>query len=491
MAISADGRWVVAAVGDGTLRWYVRATGQEVLAAFVHQREPEWVAWQPDGYYASSTRGDQYFGWLVNRGADREPDFFRAVQFERQLYRPDLLAASLNAGSGTQQAKGASGLAQVLQAAAVPRVFIESVLPTARGTLNVAVTVEASGRAVSELGVFVDGLPVLAAADRAVAVGQGQAVRRVFEVPLLSPGARVRVEAETGGSIGSDETLPLLVPAPARQARGRLHVLAIGIGRFPQLTRMDLLGATPDSVMLADALRPLQGRAFERVDVTLLNDNSANPGNRAEVLQHLSQLASRVQPNDTVVVFVATHGVTDAGEFYLAMRDSSPADVRQVLQARRAGARLDAGSAATLISGTELTDVLRRVPGRRILILDTCHSGAAGNGTDPQVLIKRSASAQWAVVSAASGDEESWESQSVKHGVFTYQLGQALQGKLSSNGQVPQTLKAIFDEVAPRVSAEVRQMRDKETDPQRKSRLRQTPVLTAIPALAQTVLALP
>ena len=72
-----------------------------------------------------------------------------------------------------------------------------------------------------------------------------------------------------------------------------------------------------------------------------------------------------------------------------------------------------------------------------------------------------------------------------------YQLGQALQGKLSSNGQVPQTLKAIFDEVAPRVSAEVRQMRDKETDPQRKSRLRQTPVLTAIPALARTVLALP
>ena len=44
-----------------------------------------WVAWLPDGRYASSPGGDHFLGWLVNRTADGAPDIFRAAQFERTL----------------------------------------------------------------------------------------------------------------------------------------------------------------------------------------------------------------------------------------------------------------------------------------------------------------------------------------------------------------------------------------------------------------------
>jgi WD40 repeat protein len=65
--ISADGRLAVAALGDGTVRWYRYADGQELLALFVHRETREWVLWSPDGYYDASPGGDRLIGWHLNR----------------------------------------------------------------------------------------------------------------------------------------------------------------------------------------------------------------------------------------------------------------------------------------------------------------------------------------------------------------------------------------------------------------------------------------
>ena len=97
VVVSADGRSIVAAVGDGTLRWLRAEDGVEYLAAFVHPQTLEWIAWTPQGYYVSSVRGDQLIGWHLNRGRDRSALFYRAVQFERLLYRPDIVDAAFAA----------------------------------------------------------------------------------------------------------------------------------------------------------------------------------------------------------------------------------------------------------------------------------------------------------------------------------------------------------------------------------------------------------
>ncbi|HOX53660.1 MAG TPA: hypothetical protein PKY05_19430, partial [Fibrobacteria bacterium] len=49
--ISGDGRFVVGAFGDGTLRWYRLADGAPALAAFIHRDGRRWVAWTPSGHY--------------------------------------------------------------------------------------------------------------------------------------------------------------------------------------------------------------------------------------------------------------------------------------------------------------------------------------------------------------------------------------------------------------------------------------------------------
>ncbi|KAA6184094.1 PDZ domain-containing protein [Thiohalocapsa marina] len=65
--ISADGRLAVAALGDGTLRWYRYADGVELLSLFVHTGTLEWVLWTPNGYYDASPGGDRLVGWHLNR----------------------------------------------------------------------------------------------------------------------------------------------------------------------------------------------------------------------------------------------------------------------------------------------------------------------------------------------------------------------------------------------------------------------------------------
>ena len=55
--IGGNGRLVVAAYGDGTIRWHRLSDGQELLALFVHAKDRRYIAWTPQGYYAASPGG--------------------------------------------------------------------------------------------------------------------------------------------------------------------------------------------------------------------------------------------------------------------------------------------------------------------------------------------------------------------------------------------------------------------------------------------------
>jgi WD40 repeat protein len=53
--VTGDGRLIVAALGDGTIRWYRLSDGQEILALFINPDGQRWILWTPQGYYDAST----------------------------------------------------------------------------------------------------------------------------------------------------------------------------------------------------------------------------------------------------------------------------------------------------------------------------------------------------------------------------------------------------------------------------------------------------
>ncbi len=89
--ISTDNRLAVAALGDGTIRWYRYSDGQLLLSFFPSRDQTHWIAWTPSGYYAASPGGEKLMGWHNNRGVDHAAEFFPASQFRKQFYRPDVV----------------------------------------------------------------------------------------------------------------------------------------------------------------------------------------------------------------------------------------------------------------------------------------------------------------------------------------------------------------------------------------------------------------
>jgi len=92
--VSGDGRLVIAAYGDGTIRWHRMDDGRELLALFVLADKQNWVAWTPEGFYGATAGAFGVLRWQVNRGFDAAADAVPVHAIPR-LRRPDALALVL------------------------------------------------------------------------------------------------------------------------------------------------------------------------------------------------------------------------------------------------------------------------------------------------------------------------------------------------------------------------------------------------------------
>jgi hypothetical protein len=88
--ITGDGRLVVAAYGDGTIRWHRMSDGVELLAFMPLVDQTNWVAWTPEGFYAATAGAHGVMHWHVNRGWDQAADSV-AIRDIPGSYRPAML----------------------------------------------------------------------------------------------------------------------------------------------------------------------------------------------------------------------------------------------------------------------------------------------------------------------------------------------------------------------------------------------------------------
>jgi WD40 repeat protein len=68
--ITGDGRLVVVAYADGTIRWHRMTDGVELLAFMPLPDGTNWVAWTPEGFYAATPGAHGILRWHINHGWD-------------------------------------------------------------------------------------------------------------------------------------------------------------------------------------------------------------------------------------------------------------------------------------------------------------------------------------------------------------------------------------------------------------------------------------
>ncbi len=156
---------------------------------------------------------------------------------------------------------------------------------------------------------------------------------------------------------------------------------------------------------------PLHERVVKRVLVNGAGDSDAPT--TANILDALELFGSATE-NDTVMLFVSGHGENEGPNYRFVPTDA----------AWSAGGHL---RPATVVPWYAFQEALTSAKGRRILFLDTCHSGNAFN----QKLLGDSYQANIVVYSSARWDQIAMEvgTPGDGHGLFTYALVEGMGGK--------------------------------------------------------------
>jgi hypothetical protein len=296
---------------------------------------------------------------------------------------------------------------------------------------------EKNALAIKDYAVFVNGIPVTPSRERTLSGGDADRFVRTVDIDLSAKANEIRVEAFNGVSMGIAETyigLPTDVrPAPVE---GNLYVLAVGVNVFAKLpTNFNLAFAAKDAEVMAATLQQRGAGRYAHTFVKVLSDDSAEQPTRDAILSAL-QFVQQGGPNDTVVIFLASHGITDkAGNYYFVPRDAERGDI---VSAQR-GEKGD-----SLVSWTAFFEALRGAAGRRLLIVDTCHAGGAEGSFDSHSLMKRSAASLFPLIVASKGDEASQEYALGQHGLFTYALMNAMVPAADADGDRFVSLKEAF-----------------------------------------------
>ncbi len=288
-------------------------------------------------------------------------------------------------------------------------------------------------------------------------LGDAWYYRSVFETHLNNPrGAQVALsEASMLGADAMRDKLdpfhlaaPLDAPPSTATSPPTRWALVVGIGAFTDRNIPALAHTVDDAKLFAATLTDpgVGGFAPDHVR-TLIDDTATTEYIRAS----LNWLARSAQPQDLVVIYVATHGSSRendpiAGASYLLTHDT------------RIGANTDQdmlfGSA--LAMNDLVATVANRISARRTAIfIDTCYSGNTGASGHGESVSERDLGrfhqgAGRIVITAAQADQESRESSTLGHGYFTWFLVQALRAPTA-----PHQLSAIFDRLAIDVPARV------------------------------------
>jgi len=443
-----DGRTLVAALGDGTIRWYRAADGAELLALFVHADLGRWVAWTPSGYYDAAPGGEEMIGWLVNRGVDRVPDFFPASVFRDRFYRPDVVALmleTLEEGTAVAQADAARGrvappavtplaevLPPVLRIRAPERdspvtgdaVTLELDISTPADAPLTEVAARVNGRLVPEArrdgGAIT--LPLPPIADTELFVSLQPANRHGF-----GPTVDLRLRRDTPA-------------APSARVRPKLYVLAIGVSDYAD-PDLRLSYAAKDAQDISALFETRVGALYREVEVRLLTDAEAT---FAGVRAGLGWLRREMTDIDTALIFVAGHGINDNnGDLFFLTHETE----------------LDA-IYETAVEATMFTDTIQRLPGRVIYMMDTCHSGnldfvrrgAARVDLNRHLQDLRAATGA-VVFSSAMGSQYALESPAWGNGAFTLAVLEGLGGQADFDGDGAVTVSELHAWVSVRVKA--------------------------------------
>jgi hypothetical protein len=279
--------------------------------------------------------------------------------------------------------------------------------------------------------------------------GEGQKIIKTYAVEMVNETNEFKVKVVNYQKIESRADVLPIEYAGEAIATSSLHILAVGINKYKN-SAYNLNYARPDAESFVDKIQDHGRNIFKSVNVVPIYDEDATKEN---IETGFKSIINRAKPEDVFLFYYAGHGTLDEEkneEYYLV-----PTDITKLY-----------GDPSQLtakgISATELKGFLRQLkPQKQIVLMDACHSGGAlktlnvrAAATDERAIVQLARSSGTVIIASSGTQQFATEFDELKHGVFTYVLLEALEGK-GDNGDGKITvneLKIYMDERVPELT---------------------------------------
>ncbi len=450
--ISGNGRIVIAALADGTVRWYDWQDGRELAALFVSRDGSRWVIWTPDGYFDHAPGGEQLIGYQLNQGSDAAAKFITVDQMYEYFYRPDVIFARFfgrNYTPGSQE-NSIPVLSANNQQAAVNSVISKGLPPevsvraeekeTTADQSMVRVKFADNGGGIGRVVYRVNGVTLAEdEPDQAEVKGRGLQVNR--SLPLADGENIIQVTAYNRSN--QIESRPVTVRVKRKTVEPKkpnLYIMAIGISKYRDHA-LQLNYPVDDARGLAEALRKHGKGLYDDIYIKYILDKDATKKN---IKAAFGEVSKKMSANDVFVLYVAGHGLNVDGNYFFFPWELVYSGDESVQQ----GA----------MSRGELQVLLAAVPSQKaVVLLDTCDAGAF-SGANMRGLVAKTAiyklvrATGRATIMASSDSQAALEGYK-GHGVFTWVLIDAIKGAADKNGN--RNNQTSINEIAEQVMDEV------------------------------------
>ena len=323
---------------------------------------------------------------------------------------------------GDQAAADHNAIAEILP----PLVMITSPPDAERfGELPIrikAVARAASDQQLKEMQIFLNGRTYGGRDERkridAAGGDDGQA-EWLIDVPPGRHRIQVRADSENSHALSDPIDIEFKPELPRQPS---LYGIAAGVSSYDDET-LRLKFAASDAKAFQECFQQHASNLYDDVDVRLIPEEKVT---RGTMIQGLEWLKSQMKQGDVGVIFFAGHGVRDdSGVFYFLPVNATPET-----------AAIDA------LSEDVFKRYVQQIPGRLIMFLDACHTGAIGGDrrrgaeriTDDFVRDLLSDDHGVIVMAACMGREYARENDDWEHGAFTKSLVEGASGKADWTG---------------------------------------------------------
>jgi Caspase domain/WD domain, G-beta repeat len=449
---------VAAGLGDGTIRWYRFLDGKPLLTLYIHPDRQRWVLWTPSGYFDCAPGAEELLGWHLNRGPDREAEYYPLSKFRDKYYRPDVIDRILeyyDEGVALEEADKARGRTTTRATALdelPPTVRILSPSEGSEGsstrlTLAYSIT-STNNEPVTAVRILVDGRPV--------ATGRGfkplgKRIEETIEVPAANCTVSVVAENRFGASEPAAVRLIWKGASPVPVVGGvdirpKLYVLAIGVSDYQHTEIGSLDYADDDARAFAAFFNEQKGSPssiYADVQTKVLLDSDAT---KEHILDGLEWLEKETTSRDVAMLFFAGHGVDDRnGNFFFLPATADPNALKR-----------------TGVAHGDVQTTVQSVAGKIIVFMDACHAGglmkpitATRGNPLPEIapVVNELISAENGAIvfCSTTNRQKALEDAQWGHGAFTKALLEGLGGQAVAPGTKKVTVKTLDAFVAERV----------------------------------------